>query len=339
MDSQTLTRDIEEKSQWVDDQLLACLDTSEPVENLHDILLYALGLDIEERAKRGKRVRPVLCLQTCQALGGRMETAMPFACAIELMHNFCLIHDDLEDGDTVRRDRPAVWVRYGAAHAINAGDYMLTKVFRILAEDERIADSALRIALLQLITDTLDHTHIGQALDINARARHQFTLEDYLRIVEEKTGYYLAAPIVGGAMAAGAPASVLEAIRQFGRYIGPLFQVVDDLIDLTEGKGRGERGSDIREGKRSFLVATVAAKADAIQRQRLFEILDLPRQETTYAHVQEVIALFEAHGALDEARQYAHRLYDDAIQTLHGVPDPLKDLLESAFKNLAKRTN
>ncbi len=338
MNPDTLSLDVDQKSQWVDEQLLQCLSSDSPIPNLHEALLYSLGLDIEDRIKRGKRVRPVLCLQACEALGGDPDAAMPFACAIELMHNFCLIHDDLEDGDTMRRDRAAVWVKYGEAHAINIGDYMLTKVFQILTHDARIASPQLRVGLLQLISETLDHTHIGQALDINARMKREFALENYLQIVREKTGYYLAAPIVGGAMTANADAAVVQAIRQFGQFIGPLFQVIDDLIDLTEGKGRGERGSDIREGKRSYLVAITAQAASAAERERLFDILDLPRSETTPEHVEEVIALFEKYGALQRAREYAEGLFDEAIKTLSAVPPALSDLLQTTFRRMAQRT-
>lgn len=339
MNAEAYAADVEKKSDLVDAELIQFLRSDAPIDNLHDSLLYALGLDIDDRRKRGKRVRPVLCLQACETLGGAIDHAMPFACAIELMHNFCLIHDDLEDGDTMRRDRPSVWMKYGEAHAINSGDYMLTRVFKLLADDPRIHEPALRIRLLRLISDTLDHTHIGQALDINARANRDLSHASYLKIVEEKTGYYLAAPILGGAMTAGASEQVLDSIRRFGTFIGPLFQVVDDLIDLTEGKGRGERGSDIREGKRSYLVASVSEKCTAAEKTRLFDILDLPRNETTSAHVDEAIALFEKYAVLNEAREYANALYNDAMETLQDVPPALRELLDTAFKSLAQRKN
>ena len=287
---------------------------------------------------RGKRVRPVLCLQACEALGGPEERAMPFACAVELVHNFCLIHDDLEDGDRMRRGRPSVWARYGVPHAVNIGDYMLTQVFLLLTEGRPEADPQLAMRQLRLISETLDHTHIGQALDINARTQRAFSMEDYLRIVREKTGYYLAAPILGGAMAADAPESVLRTIRRMGRYIGPLFQVIDDLIDLTEGKGRGEIGSDIREGKRSYLVAATLERATPAEREDLLDILDLPRERTTDEHVAQAISLFERHGALQAARDYAENLYDNAMKLLAEAPRPLAERLGIAFEVLTRRT-
>jgi len=338
VDLNELKQDIEEKSEQVDRRLAEFLGRDEPVENLHEALLYSLGLDIEDRIKRGKRIRPVLCLQACEALGGDAERAMPFACAIELVHNFCLIHDDIEDGDQMRRDRPSMWKRYGVPHAINIGDYMLTKVFVMLTRDGAIADPALNLRHLQLITDTLDHTHIGQALDMNARDNADFTMADYMRIAEEKTGYYLAAPIIGGAMAAGADDPTIEALGSFGQHIGPLFQIIDDLIDLTEGKGRGEIGCDICEGKRSYLVAFAAERATGDEKKRIFEILDLSREETTTEHISEIAELFERHGAQQSARDFAEELYAKAMRSIAAIPAPLRDLLETTFAHLAKRT-
>jgi geranylgeranyl pyrophosphate synthase len=337
MNLEAFQRDVEEKSEAVDRRLAEFLQRGEAVENLHEGLIYALGLDIEDRRLRGKRLRPVLCLQTCEALGGPLERAMPFACAIELVHNFCLIHDDLEDGDRMRHDRPTVWVRYGAPHAINIGDYMLAKVFMLLTEDGA-AEAELRGRQLRLISETLDHTHIGQALDINARSRRDFSMEDYLRIVREKTGYYLAAPILGGAMAAGASEAILEVIRRMGHYVGPLFQVIDDLIDLTEGKGRGEIGSDIREGKRSYLVAATLERAAPEEREQLLEILDRPREETTPQHVAQALALFERHGALQAARQCAEGLHREAARLLADLPEPLAERLQWTLEALTRRT-
>ena len=213
--------------------------------NLHDAVEYALGLNEKNMAKRGKRFRPALCLLACEMLGGDVKKAYPFAVAIELMHNYCLVHDDIEDGDTVRRGRPAVWKRYGLAHGINAGDYMIAGLYRHLITQNGILWSLeITVQLLELMSDTLDHTLTGQALDINARASKDIIVADYLEIVRQKTGYYLASPIVGGALIAGADTQVLNAIRRYGSYMGPLFQIMDDIIDLTAGKGRNEIGAD-----------------------------------------------------------------------------------------------
>jgi geranylgeranyl pyrophosphate synthase len=297
-----------------------------------------LGLDVDDRSVRGKRLRPALTLLTGNALGGDERQAMPFALAIELMHNFALVHDDIEDGDEVRRNRPAIWIEYGLPHAINIGDYYFCKVYEaLLTEGEGALSDATRLRLIALMTETLEHTHRGQALDMNARLAREFTTEDYLEIVTEKTGYYLAAPILGGAIVAGASPEILAAIAQYGQCLGPLFQIVDDIIDLTTGKGRGEVGSDIREGKRSYLVAVALPNCSPDQRERLFAILDKPRAETTTEEVEWAIELYRRTGALDEAHRYCRELREKCHAAVAPCPQPLRELLTIVADYLVDR--
>ena len=309
---------------------------SGPIPNLHDAMAYALGTDIEDPALRGKRIRPLLCLLTARALGARSAEAMPFALAIELMHNFALVHDDMQDGDVMRRGRDAVWVRYGAAHAINIGDYLLVHANRVLADAVGLAPET-RVRLLALIGSALDHTHVGQALDMNARAGRDVSLEDYLRIVREKTGHYLAAPIQGGAIVAGAGEPVLAAIGEMAGLLGPMFQIIDDIIDLTDGKGREAVGSDIREGKRSYLVAHAAARAAPEERERLFRILDAPRDQTTLPMIAEAAEIFERHGSVAAGRVYCNELYADSRRVLETMPAPLSRALGEVLEMLVRR--
>ena len=311
----------------------------DPIANLHDGIAFALGADISDPAQRGKRIRPVLCLASAQSLDAPLEAALPFALAIELMHNFALVHDDMEDGDIMRRGREAAWVRYGMPHAINIGDYLLVHTTRVLTDwGPASLDSATRFRLIKLIGQALDHTHIGQALDMNARGQRSFNEEEYLRIVREKTGYYLAAPIQGGAMVGGADDATLAAIGEMAMFLGPLFQIIDDIIDLTHGKGREAIGSDIREGKRSFLVAHAAERAAPAQRDRLFDILDTPRDQTTPAQIDEVLAIFQQHGSIDAGREYCKGLYAHAQEKLPALPSALAAVLEPILAKLVDRT-
>jgi geranylgeranyl pyrophosphate synthase len=371
---------LDQKSAEVDRALEAFLRSDpRPVENLHDATLYALGLDQQDPAIRGKRIRPALCLITCEALDGDTQKALPFAMAIELMHNFFLVHDDIEDGDQFRRGRPSVWKRYGLAHAVNIGDFLFTKAFAALlsrpaatngaetdgagtdgagtdgagtdgagtdgAGTDGVTNSApsgvedlpLQFALCRLLVETLECTHVGQAQDINALRSRDITIEQYLEIVTNKTGYYLAAPMLGGAMVAGATPQTLEAIRNLGKCVGPVFQIVDDTIDLTHGKGRETVGSDVREGKRSYLVAWAASKASAAERDEMFRILDLPREETTPEHVAWVRALFDRVGAIEAGRAHCRKLMDQAHAAMSDAPARLRDTLLALFEALLER--
>lgn len=307
--------------------------------NLHDAMAYALGLDIEDAAMRGKRIRPALCLLSAQALGAELERAYPFALAIELMHTFCLVHDDIEDGDTMRRGRPSVWSKYGVAHAINVGDYLHVHTTRALTDWPAAGlEPATRLRLVQQLGRALDHTHVGQALDINARARDSIGIEDYFRLVREKTGFYLAAPIQGGAIVGGADDKTVETIGELADLLGPMFQIMDDIIDLTEGKGRQSAGSDICEGKRSYLVAHGAANCSEADRERLFDILNRPREQTTADDVAWATELFERTGAIEAGRARCETLFDQSAPVLERLPKALGAALGPALESLARRT-
>ncbi|MGI8906866.1 MAG: polyprenyl synthetase family protein [Candidatus Sumerlaeaceae bacterium] len=323
--------------QDVDDVLRKIITpTGEAIENLDDGTAYALGLD-PDAINTGKRIRPLLCLLVCQALSGASRPALPFAAAIELMHNFCLVHDDIEDGDEFRRGRPAVWKRFGLPHGINIGDYLFTKIFQALLLDEFEAPPERTVRMFELMRSTLDHTHRGQALDMNAR-HQRITTAEYMHLVTEKTGHYLAAPLIAGAIAADATVGQTAALATFGLMIGPMFQIRDDVIDLTHGKGREAIGSDIREGKRSFLVAHTLEHADPAVGAQLLSILNLPRDETTPEHVQEALQLFELCGAMQAADARCGELTKNALAALQVLPDALRSQLWEVTEYLAGRT-
>lgn len=317
-------------------ELQRLIAAEQQIPNLHDGMLYSMGLD-EAAADGGKRLRPVLCLAATEALGGSVADALGFACAIELMHNFALVHDDIEDGDISRRDRPSTYIRYGLAHGINIGDYLFCKVLSTLLNQPHLSET-LRLQLLQLMSETLDHTHIGQSLDISARASRTFTRDDYFRLVREKTGFYLAAPILGAAIITQAAGEIRAEIQQYGHYIGPLFQITDDTLDLSTGKGRsGKIGNDLREGKRSYMVAVVGDKGTPAQIERLFDILDTPREETTDAMIAEAQQIFDATGALQEAQLETERLRENGLNCTRILPAPLESVLHAFANSLVDR--
>lgn len=309
---------------------------SDSILNLDDGTAYALGLD-DKSANTGKRIRPILSLLVCDSLSGSYESALPFAAAIELMHNFALVHDDIEDGDEFRRGRPSVWVKYGIPHAINIGDYLFTKIFEALLLDSSNSSPEIVVKQFELMRNTLDHTHRGQALDMNAR-NGRITTEHYMHLVTEKTGYYLAAPLIAGAIAAEAGDDIIDALNLYGLHIGPLFQIKDDVIDLTHGKGRDTIGSDIKEGKRSYLVAYAFENASPQDKDRIEEILDLPRQDTTKEHIDEVLSIFNKCGAMEVAERKTKELQTAAETALKKLPEPLSSRLMEITAYLVART-
>jgi geranylgeranyl diphosphate synthase type I len=286
-------------------------------------------------AAAGKRVRPLLCLLTAEALIGDSTPALPFAVAIELMHSFALVHDDIEDGDQWRRGMPAVWVRYGLPHGINIGDGLLTRAFGVLAESD--FPPPVQVRLIRLLADTLSETIEGQALDINARSNPSTTVAEYMDLVTRKTGRYLAAPLVGGAIAVAADEDCISRLGALGPVLGPLFQILDDLIDLSDGKGREATGNGVREGKRSYLAVHTLAQGGAPAR-RLLDILDTPREDTTPAMVAEAAHIMSAAGAMDAARAETDRLRQQASILLDGIQPPaLATALRTVVDHLAAR--
>ncbi len=269
----------------------------------------------------GKRIRPALCLLTCEALGGDPRKALHFALAAEILHNVLLIHDDIEDGDTVRRDRQTLWARLGVPNAINVSDFLISRAYRIILKSP--LEPRVLLRLIDVYSETYERTVEGQALDINLRGDEDFTIEKYYRIVQLKTAYYLTFNLVGGALAAGLAGQAIDSLWELGARLGPAFQIRDDIIDLTEGKGRGgEVGCDIREGKPSiFFAFALERRAGAEEeRRRLVEIVRRSREETTPADVRWAIEFYRRIGAMDFAQAEAGRLIDGAFAVIDRIP-------------------
>jgi geranylgeranyl pyrophosphate synthase len=277
----------------------------------------------------GKRLRPALCLLTCEQLGGDPNKALPFAMAAEILHNFLLIHDDIEDGDTLRRDQKTLWAHLGVPNAINVGDYLISNAYRILLGSPVDAETVVR--LMEIYSLTFERTVEGQALDINWRGSESFTVDDYFRIVQLKTAYYLTFNLVGGAIVAGFQGEVIDQLWELGRHLGPAFQIRDDVIDLTCGKGRGgEIGCDIREGKPSILFAHALDQlgADTAESAQLLEIIRKSRDDTTNTDVEAVLDLYRRTGALEFAENASREQIETSFKIIDRLP------LESRGKEL-----
>jgi geranylgeranyl pyrophosphate synthase len=321
---------LKEKGRLIEDELEKVF-SGKDIPNLYDAIQYHMGTG-------GKRLRPVLAIVTCEALGGDSKKVIPFAAACELLHNWLLIHDDIEDGDRIRRNKPALWVKYGLAHGVNAGDLMSQKVYELILDSRNYGvDDATTFRLIQAMVDTAVRTAEGQAMDINLRNENNPTEEKYMKMIKGKTAYYLTVPMVGGAIIAGASETVIKKIIKFGEYAGPAFQIADDLLDLTEGKGRGEIGSDIKEGKRSILVTHCISKCGEEEKERLIEILNKPRDETTKEDILWVKSLFEKYGSLEYARKKGEDLIQKAKSVAAELPPEAGNILSFFADFIIKR--
>ena len=263
------------------------------------------SLSAEHLATGGKRMRARLCLEAAAALGVEERAALGWAAAVEMLHNATLVHDDVQDGDTVRRGQPTVWARHGVAQAINVGDLMLMlPISRLIARLP--VDESIRWRLAEALTRHAEAIVRGQADDLSLRQRisddHSLdVLEEVLYCAERKTAALFSLCAEGAALLAGhAPEEGRRLAAPFAA-VGVAFQLVDDLIDAFGDKGRGTAGNDVREGKVSILVAEHLALHPA-ERAWLLGVLALPREETRHAQVAEVLSRFAEGGALDAAR-------------------------------------
>jgi geranylgeranyl diphosphate synthase type I len=188
---------------------------------------------IDRPSDTGKRIRPLLCLISCEAVGGDWRRALPLAAAIELVHNFSLIHDDIEDQSEERRGRPTVWKLWGLAQGLNAGDGLFMIAHLAL---DRMPHQGLPTDVCQSVNTTFDAMTLalchGQFLDLQYEARLDVTQEEYMRMVRGKTAALMSASTRLGAMLGTRDEDRIQAFGQFGENIGLSFQIADDILGI-----------------------------------------------------------------------------------------------------------
>lgn len=244
----------------------------------------------------GKRFRVRLALATIEALAGDRAQAVAWAAAVELLHNASLVHDDIQDGDRMRRGEPTLWARYGKAQAINAGDMLLMLPF--MAINEVPADALVRSHLSALLARRAADTVSGQVEELDMLSEKRLSFTEYVAMVRRKTGELLALPVQGAALIAGREFEEAQTIANPFIDLGTLFQLQDDILDLYGDKGRGRVGSDLYEGKVSALVAA-HLMAYPEERGWLLGLLEKDRDETPVSEVERAIEKFRNRGALD----------------------------------------
>lgn len=245
----------------------------------------------------GKRVRPGLVLLISDLVDVPEREALDIAAGVELLHNFTLVHDDLIDGDELRRGEPTMWVKYGEGSAVNLGDMMFAKAILCFPGETR--DLALETVV--------DVTH-GEQMDIDFEDRRDITIDEYMTMVRRKTGALLE-------LCVDAPLAIADAEFDLDGYasLGPAFQIRDDLLDFQQSKGRRHVGNDVRAGKRTLM--TVHADDE-----RVYDLLDKPFEETTEADVREVVDILEEHGSMAFAREKMRELTEEALDSLSALP-------------------
>lgn len=260
---------------------------------------------IEHLSTGGKALRSLVTLRAAAALGCDPEGVVGVAAACELLHNATLVHDDLQDGDRVRRGEPSVWVRHGMAQAINVGDVLL--MLPNLALQDSHLDPATCWYVSTAFARRSAQTASGQSLELSLLEECPTDREAYLHAARGKSGSFFALPIEVAALCAGLPPELARRLGDDAADLGVLFQVRDDILDLFGDKGRGAAGNDLREGKISAL--TVAhLELYPEERPMLEATLRRSRQDTTDEEVAHWTTQFWDRGALSVVRDWAKEL-------------------------------
>ncbi len=284
----------------------------------------------------GKLIRPSLCLWACEACGGDADAAIGAATAVEWVHNFTLVHDDIQDGDRNRHGRATVWAVWGVAQGINAGDALHALAFRALAEGMAEPERTMR-AVSALSTATLEVVE-GQCLDLSLEGRVQIPLRAYLRMVRAKTGALLSVGLVMGAIAAGAPERIVQRFRRAGYLLGLAFQMRDDWLGTWGDPtltGKSSAG-DVGRRKASFpLVAAYHALPSQKQR-RLLEAFAERTDEAT----QEIRTLLHEAGGAELTLSAPLRFAEKSIDVVSscGVRAPFLDAYREMATYVASRS-
>ena len=256
----------------------------------------------------GKLLRPALCLLCCEAVGGEPRLAMFAAAALELVHNFTLIHDDIEDASDTRHGRDTVWRIAGVPQAINAGDGMFVLAQRTLL---RMADAGVAPERVLMASQTLNDACValceGQYRDIGFETRDRVTQAEYEAMIDGKSGALLGASMAIGAIAGGADAATVAAFGECGRMLGRAFQIQDDVLGIWgEGAITGKPvADDIRSRKRSFPIAWAFETLRGDAARTMGEIYG--SDAITESDVDSVVAILNEAGAPEVAMQNATR--------------------------------
>ena len=322
----------------IEDEMSSVLDErGGHARPLYEMLAYHLGLDGAD-GPRGKRMRPLLGLLAYHSLTGDYHPALPGAAAVELGHNFSLVHDDIEDADIERRHRPTLWALWGVPLAINAGDALFAlsrlALYRLLEDgfsERRV------LALMRVYDETCLALCEGQYLDISFERQAEVSVEAYMEMIGKKTAALVGASVQAGAILATDDAEVIEAYRRFGYDLGMAFQMADDVKGsfwTSADSGKPEAG-DVRKRKKTLPLVWALEHATDADRSRLIDIYAHPAhapdgaEPTTEApmtddHVGEVLAILERSGAREQALSEARRFRDLALRQLERLPCPVE---------------
>jgi len=312
---QELSKQVEAK--------INAFDFSGNPNELYDPISYTMTLG-------GKRIRPTLCLLAAQLFGGDLKKAMNLAMAVEVFHNFTLVHDDIMDEAPIRRGKPAVHAKWNRDVAILSGDVMFVQAYQLLAKGnpEKLSQ------MLTVFNQTAIEVCEGQQFDMNFETRDDVTAENYIEMIRLKTGVLLACSLQLGAFESGASEKDAKLIYEFGEKIGIAFQIQDDFLDCyAKQEDFGKRvGGDIISNKKTFLMLTALEKADEKQSGKIENLMS-----TSTSDEERVAGVLEVYNELDIpslTKSAMQNYFDESLAALNQIEatadlkQPLVELAE-----------
>jgi geranylgeranyl diphosphate synthase type I len=304
---------------------------------LNAMLAYHLGweTDIAGKSNTGKRIRPLLVLLSAAASGGEWQAALPAASAVELIHNFSLIHDDIQDNSPLRRGRSTVWKIWGIPQAINSGDSMYSLACLALLRLTKLSSCEITLQAARILLDTALRLTEGQYLDLAYEKQDEIILEDYWLMIGRKTANLLSACTKIGALVGGGQGNILEAYHEFGYELGLAFQVQDDMLGIwgeavLTGKSTD---SDLISGKKSLpVIYGLNQKGNFFQRWMQGPVL--PQD------VPGLAKQLEIEGARDHGMQEVTKHTEQALSALESAHpiSPYSEILKTLTMRLLTRS-
>ncbi|PEN15156.1 polyprenyl synthetase [Longibacter salinarum] len=264
----------------------------------------------------GKRVRPVLLTLVAQCYGADLDDVIDVALAVEVFHNFTLVHDDIMDDADERRGRASVHIKWDEGTAILAGDLMLALSYELLTANEALPARPL----LAVYNRMVEQLCVGQRLDTHFETQDDVSVDDYLEMIDGKTAALLSACFELGAIAGGAPKDHVSTLSKAGRAAGRAFQIQDDLLDVTADSERWGKavGGDLQNGKRTYVTLKALEIADGDDRVWFARLLD---GGILASEVPEARQRMERLGVFDEARAAVQSYTEDAFERLSVLPE------------------
>ena len=292
----------------INDALGKCFDTESPVT------LYAPARYILEG--KGKRIRPFLTLLASESVCGSSEEALKVALAVEILHNFTLIHDDIMDQAELRHGRPTVHKQWNTNAAILTGDMMIAYAYDLALQ----AKSNRHGELIHI----LNHANIticeGQALDMELEEKQDATIDDYLDMIAKKTGRLISAALEAGGVAGDATKEQLDNLVLFGEKIGRAFQIQDDYLDIMadDGKSGKMAGGDVINGKKTYLLLRSLELTKGKERDLLNSVIE--NKGISPERVPEIKSIYAACGVLDETAALINQHTEEALSAVDQLP-------------------